>query len=174
MVSSPINFAASSALIHFPSEIAPKRYPLCTSTIGCRSAADETPVQISEATKTTKIVSSVGLQDLWVSGYCRSFFSGVLPGRERKIGILRRCSAFPRRMALDLAKERFAKILQLLFAYAGNATELDRIRRVFSRHFPERYIGEDDVSGPAAFICELARTRASAQTILRRIRSRLA
>src|SRR5215468_4766572 len=56
----------------------------------------------------------------------------------------------------DFAEKWAGKILQLLFAYSGNAAELDRIRRIISRHFAKRYIGEDDVSGHAAFIGKMA------------------
>ncbi len=65
-------------------------------------------------------------------------------------------------MTPDRAHKHFAKILQFLFADARNAAELRYIRRIFSRHFAQRYIGEDDISGHASFICELAAQRTQA------------
>jgi hypothetical protein len=64
-------------------------------------------------------------QDLWLSGYCRSL-KRVPPAWERKVGIFREYSVrVCCRMALDLAQECFAEILELLFANTGNTTKLN-------------------------------------------------
>jgi hypothetical protein len=92
VVSSPINFAVSSALIHFPSEIAPKRYPLWASTIGCKSAAGDAPVQINKAARLAKTLSSVAFM-IYGSPFIADHLSEFRPFWERKIGIFRGYSA---------------------------------------------------------------------------------
>ena len=75
-------------------------------------------------------------------------------------------------MTHNLIEKRLCKLFQLLLAHARNATELYRCRRVMLCHFAERYIREDDVSGRAAFICELA-TQARKQYFVAFDRARL-
>src|SRR6266436_2780046 len=82
-----MSFAVSSALIHFPSETAPKRYPLRTSTIGCKSAAGDAPAQINKAARPAKVFSSVAFM-IYASPFVADHLSKFRPFWERKIAFL--------------------------------------------------------------------------------------
>src|SRR5947199_2876577 len=56
----------------------------------------------------------------------------------------------------DRARKRLCKISQFLLTNAGNSTELRGRRRINSRHFAQRNIGEDDVGGHVAFVGDSA------------------
>src|SRR2546427_13235465 len=61
-----------------------------------------------------------------------------------------------RYITFDYARKRLCKISQFLLTNAGNSTELRGCRRINSRHFAQRNIGEDDVGGHVAFVGDLA------------------
>src|SRR6266545_1319042 len=83
--------------------------------------------------------------------------------RTQRIETTGKCPArVGREIILDFAKERLCKVLQLLLSHSGNSAKLSRSRRIISRHFTKRNIGEDDVGRNVAFVGEFAAQTAQA------------
>src|SRR6266545_1257686 len=83
--------------------------------------------------------------------------------RTQRIETTGKCPArVGREKIFDFAKERVRKVLQFLLPNAGNSAKLSRSRRIISRHFTERDIGEDDVGWHVAFVGEFAAQAAQA------------